>query len=175
MPSVICTRLKFKWGLHNKCHDRPDVTHQRINRHLAKISVMNGTQINTAHGWTQKIWTVSILGKAQICNPPLLNLTKLQKGVYYSGIKIFNSLPASIKNSSHNIHKFKLDLKGFLLAGSFYSLGEHFNWVLNKDFGSFYNIKWLLNLIILNQTYLFIIPLMHLISIYFFLPSMFLH
>jgi hypothetical protein len=38
-------------------------------------------------------------------HPPLMNLTKLQKGVYYSGIKIFNSLPVSIKNSSRSINK----------------------------------------------------------------------
>ena len=29
-------------------------------------------------------------------NPPIANLTKFQKGVYYSGIKIFNNLPHDI-------------------------------------------------------------------------------
>jgi hypothetical protein len=78
-------------------------------------------------------------------HPPLVNLTELQKGVYYSRIKIFNSLPVSIKNSFHNINKFKSDLKVFLLAGSFYSLEKYFNWFSNKDLGSIYNIKRFLN------------------------------
>ena len=47
-------------------------------------------------------------------------MTKYKKGVYYSGIKIFNNLPQNIKNLSWNVKKFKLALKRFLLMGSFY-------------------------------------------------------
>jgi len=45
--------------------------------------------------------------------PPSIKLTKLKKGVYYSGIKIFHHLPQNIKNLSWNVKKFKLALKGF--------------------------------------------------------------
>jgi thiamine pyrophosphokinase len=57
--------------------------------------------------------------------PPATKLTKNHKGVYYSGIKIFNQLPQSIKNLSWNVKKFKLALKKFLLLGSFYALDEY--------------------------------------------------
>ena len=42
---------------------------------------------------------------------PITNLTKYQKGVYYSGIKIFNYLPAHIKNAANEIQIFKNTLK----------------------------------------------------------------
>jgi hypothetical protein len=53
-------------------------------------------------------------------HPPSLNFTKHQKGLHYSGIKIFNHLPQNIENLSWNVKKFKLALKRFLLMGSFY-------------------------------------------------------
>jgi hypothetical protein len=56
--------------------------------------------------------------------PPSIKLTKYQKGVYYSGIKIFSHLPQNIKNLSWNANKFKLALKRFLLMGSFYTLSN---------------------------------------------------
>jgi thiamine pyrophosphokinase len=56
--------------------------------------------------------------------PPSIKLTKYQKGLYYSGIKIFSHLPQNIKNLSWNVKKFKLALKKFLLMGSFYTLDE---------------------------------------------------
>jgi len=56
-------------------------------------------------------------------------MTKYKKGVYYSGIKIFNHLPQNIKNLSWNVKKFKLTLKKFLLMGSFYTLHEYFDWI----------------------------------------------
>jgi hypothetical protein len=43
--------------------------------------------------------------------PPLLRLTKYQKGVYYTGIKIYNCLPLMIKELSGNIKHFKKSLK----------------------------------------------------------------
>jgi len=46
--------------------------------------------------------------------PPSIKLTKYKKGVYYSGIKIFNHLPQNIKKLSWNVKKFKLALKGFI-------------------------------------------------------------
>ena len=39
---------------------------------------------------------------------PTANLTVYQKGVYYSGIKIYNHLPTAIKDLSDDKNKFKL-------------------------------------------------------------------
>jgi hypothetical protein len=50
------------------------------------------------------------------------NLSKYQKGVYYSGIKLFNNLPPTIKSLNHDIKKFKPALKEYLLSHSFYSV-----------------------------------------------------
>jgi hypothetical protein len=70
-------------------------------------------------------------------HPPSINLTKYQKGVYYSVVKIFSHLPQNIKNLSWNVKKFKLVLKRFLLMGSFYSLDEYFDWISRSDLGIF--------------------------------------
>jgi N-acetylglucosamine kinase-like BadF-type ATPase len=61
----------------------------------------------------------------------------VQKGVYYSGIRIFNNLPQDIKNLLNDVNKFKQALKKFLLAGSFYSLREYFEWKTRGDIGSY--------------------------------------
>jgi len=42
------------------------------------------------------------------------------------GIKIFNSLPQSIKDVSNNARKFEICLKRFLHTHSFYSIEEYF-------------------------------------------------
>ena len=59
---------------------------------------------------------------------PPVKLTKVQKGVYYSRIKVFNCLPNNIKSLSNDVRKFKLALKAFLLDGSFYTIQEFFEW-----------------------------------------------
>jgi len=51
---------------------------------------------------------------------PSAKLDIYQKGVYYSGIKIFNSLPLNIKKFSDNPRTFKSALKHFLFTNSFY-------------------------------------------------------
>jgi hypothetical protein len=58
---------------------------------------------------------------------PSANLAVYQKGVYYSGIKIYNHPPTAIKDLFGNKNKFKLALKRYLLGNSFYSLEEYFN------------------------------------------------
>jgi hypothetical protein len=68
---------------------------------------------------------------------PSIKLTKYQKEIYYSGIKIFSHLPQNIKILSWNVQKFKLALKRFLLMGSFYTLDEYFDWISRSDLGSF--------------------------------------
>jgi hypothetical protein len=50
---------------------------------------------------------------------PTCKLTKVQKGVSYTGIQIFNNLPHSIKNLSQDLNKFKHSLKQFLRVGYF--------------------------------------------------------
>jgi hypothetical protein len=53
---------------------------------------------------------------------PTCKPTKVQKGVSFTGIKIFNNLSLSIKNLSKDINKFKYSLKKFPQVSSFYSL-----------------------------------------------------
>ena len=68
---------------------------------------------------------------------PLANLTKVQKGVYYSGVTLFNSLPPSIKEVAHNTNKFKCVLKKFLLKTPFYSAEEYMDSDATKDIPAF--------------------------------------
>jgi len=53
---------------------------------------------------------------------PTAHLNIYQKGVYYSGIKIFISLPWDIKTYIDNPRTFKKAVKKFLYTNSFYSL-----------------------------------------------------
>ena len=46
---------------------------------------------------------------------PIAHLSVFQKGVYFSGIKIYNNLPTGIKQISHDTIKFKKAVKRFLL------------------------------------------------------------
>ena len=58
---------------------------------------------------------------------PQVTLTMYQRGVYYSGIKVFNSNPRVLKDISNKPDKFKIALRKFLLTHSFYSLDEFFD------------------------------------------------
>ena len=75
---------------------------------------------------TLSVWT-SIVNTRQTSDlyVPSSNLAMYQKGVYYSGIKIYNHLPTAIKDLSGDKNKFKLALKRYLLLNSFYSLEEY--------------------------------------------------
>ena len=64
---------------------------------------------------------------------PTTNLTLVQRGVLYSGIKIYNHLPTHIKSLLKDPKQFKLKLKSFLLEQSLYSL-EEFYQVTSKEF-----------------------------------------
>jgi hypothetical protein len=55
------------------------------------------------------------------------NLTKFQKGVYYSGIKLFNRLPSSIRSLANDTKLFGTTLKKFFYSNSFYSVEEYYN------------------------------------------------
>jgi hypothetical protein len=59
---------------------------------------------------------------------PTAKLTIFQKGVYYSGIKIYNHLPLHLKQLSCDINKFKSAVKRFLLTNFFYTLDEYCTW-----------------------------------------------
>jgi hypothetical protein len=57
---------------------------------------------------------------------PSTNLALVQRGVLYSGSKIYNCLPLSIKAHSNNTKCFKVALKRYLIEHVFYSLDEYF-------------------------------------------------
>ena len=58
---------------------------------------------------------------------PSAKLNLFQKGVFYSGIKVFNQLPSGIKDLSHDTKQFKRALKRFTHSNFFHSLEEYFN------------------------------------------------
>jgi hypothetical protein len=58
-------------------------------------------------------------------HPPTCNLMVFQKGVSFSGIKLYNHLPPYLKNLSKEIKSFKPALKRFLFLYSFYSVEEY--------------------------------------------------
>jgi hypothetical protein len=68
---------------------------------------------------------------------PAYKLTKVLKGVSFTGIRIFNNLPYSKKILSNDVTTFKYSLTKFLLVGSFYSLGEYFEWKTRDDLNSY--------------------------------------
>jgi hypothetical protein len=58
---------------------------------------------------------------------PRAHLNIYQKGVYYSGIKIFNTFPQDIKTHIDNPRTFKKAVKKFLYTNSFYSLNKYYD------------------------------------------------
>jgi hypothetical protein len=54
----------------------------------------------------------------------------LEKGVLFSGIKMYNHLPLTIKGLLHDVKRFRRALKRFIQSNSFYSLEKYFdsNW-----------------------------------------------
>jgi hypothetical protein len=58
---------------------------------------------------------------------PRAHLNIYQKGVYYSGIKTFSSLPRYIKTYSDDPRTFKKAVKKFLYTNSFYLLNEYYD------------------------------------------------
>jgi hypothetical protein len=58
--------------------------------------------------------------------PPTSTLSLYQKGVYYTGIKLFNKLPNEIKDTILTPSLFKNSLKRYLLSHCFYELEEYY-------------------------------------------------
>ena len=56
---------------------------------------------------------------------PTLNLTNYQKGIYYSGVRVYNNLPPRINDISDDPKNFKLQLKQLLYLYYFYSVEEY--------------------------------------------------
>jgi len=57
---------------------------------------------------------------------PSTNLKLVQRGVFYSGVKIFNHLPTRIKCHFRETKRFKNKLRSFLMEYSLYSIDEYF-------------------------------------------------
>ena len=57
---------------------------------------------------------------------PSTNLTLVQKGILYSGSRIYNHLPLNIKILSNDAKCFKSTLRSYLIEHTFYSLGKYY-------------------------------------------------
>jgi hypothetical protein len=55
---------------------------------------------------------------------PAANLTSVQKGITYSGMKIYISLPNNLLNLKNDMKQFKNELYRYFLNNSFYSVKE---------------------------------------------------
>jgi hypothetical protein len=63
---------------------------------------------------------------------PNKNFTSVQKGITYSGIKIYNSLPRNILSPKNDRKRFKNKLNRHLLGNSFYSVKEFLEFSRDK-------------------------------------------
>jgi hypothetical protein len=84
--------------------------------------------VNNRHLFTKNSEIHNIDTRQNNLNPPITSLTRVQKGTYYSGIKIYNHLPTSINELSNEQKPFRSALKRFLYINSFYSVEEYFNY-----------------------------------------------
>jgi hypothetical protein len=81
--------------------------------------------VNNIHLFTRNTEVHNIDTRQNINLFPLsTSFTKVQKGAYYSGIKIYNHLPWELKQLSNDQKSFGFALNRFLYANSFYSLTE---------------------------------------------------
>jgi hypothetical protein len=62
--------------------------------------------------WNKQIHSIHTRSTTNL-HPPTAHLTKFQKGVYYSAIKIFNNLLHDIKDLSSEVIPFRNALKSF--------------------------------------------------------------
>jgi hypothetical protein len=65
---------------------------------------------------------------------PSTNLLIVQKGMIFSGSKIYNHLPLNIKLLSKGIKVFKSSLRSFLIENVFYSIDEYYNFTFHWIF-----------------------------------------
>jgi hypothetical protein len=57
-----------------------------------------------------------------------VRLTKVTKGPYTTGIRVFNHLPQNIKVLLHNAQQFKRMVKTFFHQNPFYSMEDYFGY-----------------------------------------------
>jgi hypothetical protein len=87
-------------------------------------SLMNFFVNNQEHFQTNSlIHNMNMRNKHQL-HRPTANLSCFQKNAFYSGIRVFNNLTRSITNLKNEKTKFKVTLKKYLNAHSFYSVDE---------------------------------------------------
>jgi len=86
------------------------------------LFVVKNNDLNTTN---QEIHSINTSSNINL-HPPVCNLTVFQKGIYFSGIKLFNHLSLNIKSLSNEIKSFKPALKRFLNLHSFCLVGEYF-------------------------------------------------
>jgi len=61
---------------------------------------------------------------------PSTHLKLFQKGILFSGAKVYNHLPLELKELAHDVKRFEPALRTFFLMNSFYSIEEYFNYNL---------------------------------------------
>jgi hypothetical protein len=54
----------------------------------------------------------------------ITHLSSYQRRVYYSGVKLFNTLPTNISVLKNDKNQFSIVLRSYLLRNSFYSIDE---------------------------------------------------
>jgi len=64
---------------------------------------------------------------------PVVSLSYVQKGVPYSGVKIFNSLPSNVQSYRNERKRLKNKLHRYLIIHSFYSITEFLECKVDKD------------------------------------------
>jgi hypothetical protein len=70
--------------------------------------------------------------KNQLCLPAV-SLAGVQRGVSYSGVRIFNSLPSNIQSHRNDREKFKNNLHRYLATHSFYSVTDFLEYKIDMD------------------------------------------
>jgi IS1 family transposase len=92
------------------------------------------------------VHSVNTRNKHQL-HRPIVNLSCFQKSAFYTGIKIFNTLPSSLTSLVNKKSQFKVALKRYLNTHSFYSVDEFLMlkndaWCIYKSFLVFIYYNW---------------------------------
>ena len=81
------------------------------------LKILNIYQTNTSvHGMNTR--------QQHKLHIPSVRLTWMQRGVYYSSVKIFNQCPQNIFKFCNNIHTLKTLLRDYLVKNAFCSIDE---------------------------------------------------
>jgi len=108
------------------------------------------------------VHSINTKKKMQLQRPTAQFLSH-QKGVYYTRIKIFHTLPASIAESVKDKKHCILVFKGFLIAQSLYSNNEYLNYqheinngdcFMRKALQTLYIFSWILCPLVLIQDFI---------------------